>query len=472
MKLYLFKIFLLCVLGNASITSLFSQSTLTLKKGVVIDSLTVPSTGGIYSIYLPTTFDLNKSWPILFGFDSKGNMGSLPRMFKKSAEEEGYIIVVSNYGEKLSANDKSNYIKTFLTHIITLFPIQEQRMYAIGVDEDASLNTSLPLFYNQFNGVAAIGNSYDFYGKIQTKKNFSFIGVIDDRNFRYIDFIDNTKYLDRKGIHTTVYTYEDKIGLPNDIIASILPDFTLDAMRKGSVPRDSIWITKLYEKDRKTAQLLEEQKQYLHTYQALERIENKYRLFFDLEIIKEERKRIRKIDTYRQQKRLESKYSNQENFLKQVFLLSLGEDVDQKQYDNLGWWQYKMIELDNLTKTKEKYASDMVFRIKGYLKNTLIQYKLLISTKGNELDKKIFVNILSTIIDKKDYESYKNIISLSTKDEDVETALFYLEKMLMNGYKNIEGLYAIEGTLPLRISKEYNAIVKKYLGTSKYFTFN
>ncbi|RKM92427.1 hypothetical protein D7036_22825, partial [Aquimarina sp. BL5] len=77
--------------------------------------------------------------------------------------------------------------------------------------------------------------------------------------------------------------------------------------------------------------------------------------------------------------------------------------------------------------------------------------------------------ILSTIVDKNDFESYRKIISLSAIDQDNATALFYLEKMLQNGYKELESLYNIEGTLALRISKEYNNVIKKYLKTSKYF---
>ena len=470
----MFKICLICALFSTSITSLYSQGTLRLKKGVVVDSLTTPSTKGVFSLYLPKAFDLEKAWPILFGFDSKSNMSSLTHLFKQSAEEEGYIVAVSNYGEKLSVKDKSTYIRKFLTHMISLFPIQEKRMYVLGMQEDAPLNTSLPLVFQQLNGVVAIGNSYDFYGKIFKQKNFSFIGIIDDTNFRYADFINTNKYLKQKGISATLYTYEDRSGMvPEDIVSNILPDFTLDAIRRGSIPKDSSWISKRYEKDLRKIQLLEQQEEYLQVYDALERIENRYHLFFDLTTIKEEQKRIRKIKTYKQQKRLQNKYLSQEKYLKQTFLLSLGEDINGKKYDNLGWWQYEMAELDKLTKTKERYAKGMVWRIKGYLKNTLLEYKQLLSDKENELlDKKIFLNIMSTIIDEKDYDSYKNIISLSTQDGDIETALFYLEKMLKNGYKNIERLYDIDGTLFLRISKEYNVIIKKYLGTSKYFSFN
>ena len=43
------------------VTSASSQNTLRLKKGAVTDSLLVPETEGVYSIYVPKSFDLKKS---------------------------------------------------------------------------------------------------------------------------------------------------------------------------------------------------------------------------------------------------------------------------------------------------------------------------------------------------------------------------------------------------------------------------
>ena len=41
--------------------------------------------------------------------------------------------------------------------------------------------------------------------------------------------------------------------------------------------------------------------------------------------------------------------------------------------------------------------------------------------------------------------------------------------MLKNGYKEVDSLYEIEGTLGLKITKDYNWLIKKYLGESRYF---
>ncbi|AXT56192.1 hypothetical protein D1815_10660 [Aquimarina sp. AD1] len=455
-----------------TVTYSYSQNTLRLKKGQVIDSLTVPSSKGVYSIYLPTSLDLNKGWPILFGFDSTGRMNEFTNVFKNSAEEFGYIVVVSNYSEKLSSEEKSNYIALFIKHMVSLFPIQNERMYVFGVGKDAPLNTSLPLLYKHFSGAIAIGDSYNYYQKIGRNKNFSYVGMVGDKNFRTLDFIDIDKYFKRKKISSEVSFFDGKDELPSsEVISKALPYFTLDAMAKGMIPKDSVWIANRYKRDKELVSLLKKEGKYIRAYDELTQIMNRYDSFFNVDSLKEEKKEIKKNNSYKKEKRLITRYQNQEIFLRQSLFFSLEEDIELNQYDNLGWWQYKMGELEKRQKDGDAYATNMVIRLRGFLKNVLSDYKKELVNK-NEEDRKIFLNILSTIVDKDDFESYRNIISLSTIDQDDETALFYLEKMLQQGYKEIESLYNIDGTLALRVSKEYNGIIKQYLGTSKYFNFD
>ncbi|WP_299213739.1 hypothetical protein [uncultured Aquimarina sp.] len=453
---------------------MYGQSALKLKKGKVIDSLSVPSSeGSYYSIYLPKSFDLNKSWPILFGFDSNNNANNITTLFSKAAEELGFVVVVTNFSKKSSINDKSKYVAFFMEHIFSLFPIQKRRVYVLGIGNDGPLNSLLPLVYKEFNGVIAVGNSYYYNESVKVRRDFSYIGMVGNKNFRYQDFFNTKKYLRRKAITSDVYTYQGNEELPSeDLMVKALTSFTLQDMLKGKIQTDSIWVKNIFKKDFDEVALLKTQGKYVEAYDELTRMRSKYRLFFDVDQLKEEQKVIRKVDSYKKEKRLRSKYHTKEKLLRQTFILSLEEDIELNQYDNLGWWQYRMSELDKLTKNKEKYASTMVLRIKDFLKNVLIDYKKDTVKEEKEIDRKIFVNILSTIVDKNDFESYRKIISLSAIDQDNTTALFYLEKMLQNGYKELEPLYNIEGTLALRISKEYNNVIKKYLGTSKYFMFD
>jgi len=115
--------------------------------------------------------------------------------------------------------------------------------------------------------------------------------------------------------------------------------------------------------------------------------------------------------------------------------------------------------------------AEMAYRLEGllqFLAKTTFQE---LSEANAHIDKLIFTAILQTIFDRENPEGYRSIISLSAGDGDYETALLYLEDLLKTGYKEMDLLYNIPGTLDLKLSPEYNALIKKYLGESRYYNF-
>ncbi len=124
--------------------------------------------------------------------------------------------------------------------------------------------------------------------------------------------------------------------------------------------------------------------------------------------------------------------------------------------------------LEKLQNSSEKAKVDMAYRLKGYL-DFLSKRQFDDIMKSNAgIDARIFISVLRTAINKEDPEAYFKIISLASLDGDAETALLYLEDLLKTGYDDYERLYSIDGTLDLKFSEEYNAIIQKYLKKSKY----
>ncbi|MEM9143408.1 MAG: alpha/beta hydrolase, partial [Bacteroidota bacterium] len=93
---------------------------------------------------------------------------------------------------------------------------------------------------------------------------------------------------------------------------------------------------------------------------------------------------------------------------------------------------------------------------------------VVLANEKVDLDALAFLYMLKTITDPKDYAYYKKVISLASKLEDYETALFYLEELLKQGYRNKKELYSLADTALLRISPQFNALLEKYLKQSRY----
>ena len=79
-------LFFLLIVVFSCFTSNAQQ--LTLKKGLVIDSIEVKeSNGESFALYLPKSFDVNKKWPIIFAFNTKGKAKQAIQMFVNAAEK-------------------------------------------------------------------------------------------------------------------------------------------------------------------------------------------------------------------------------------------------------------------------------------------------------------------------------------------------------------------------------------------------
>ncbi len=118
---------------------------------------------------------------------------------------------------------------------------------------------------------------------------------------------------------------------------------------------------------------------------------------------------------------------------------------------------------------KNQAEAEMAFRLEGMLSSLAQNTFKNLSEKNARIDPLIFTAILRTIFEKEDPQAYKDIISLSSQDGDYYTALLYLEDLLKTGYKDMETLYDIPGTLDLKLSPEYNELIRKYLGESKFY---
>lgn len=446
-----------------------AQENVVLKKGAVLDSLAVPGSQLVYSLYLPTFFETHKKIPIILGFDTLGKASAITRLFKNTAEELGYIVVSTDIPKTYSPKQKSEYTLAFMEYIYTLFSPQDDMMYVTGIDQDAIYASKLAVTYsNHISGVIAIGNSTFYNVKTQLKRNTTHIGIVNTYNFRYIDLLDNKKYLLRKAIPADVYVYNTKSEVPSqELLNKTLTNFTLQAMSKGKIPKDTLFIRNQYLKNLKEVETYIHEKDFLTALEETKRIRSVYGVFYNTDTLTVKEKEIKALKEYKKQKRQWSKYTYKERILRETFLQALEEDVEFIEYDNLGWWNYQIAELDTLTKSEQAIPRQMANRLKGYLKYVIDIYTTSMANE-KDIEKKLFVHIISTLVDPRDYQAYLRIIAIAAQDQDKETALFYLEKLLENGYTDFKSLYTVDGTLALKLSKEYNNIIKKYLGKAKY----
>ncbi|MCH4821647.1 hypothetical protein ML462_00540 [Gramella lutea] len=442
-------------------------------KGGVTDSLPIPgSQGDTYCIYVPKDYTPEKNWPLIFVFDPKGRGATTANLFKLAAENQKYMVASSNIKLKEEPLDSIvNTATSMINAVLQAFPVDEKLVYTAGMGEGAQIGSALPLLYKDLAGVLAVGNSFVNPQYLNKNNPYMFIGIAGNKDYMVYEMENYLRFFDDLDFPTDVYYFDGKEDEWPEakVISNAITGFTLQAIKEGNRQKDKQFIKSLFESELEYAETLRRTRNYYEAYEKLDRMEDKYEDFGFEDAIKEKQKEIKKIKGYRSQKSDFNRAISYEKEQQEEYEYLLRSDIMTNNFQNIGWWAYQVDELEKLKEGDNEAKSNMAYRLLGYLDFVTKREYDKIMEANVPIDIKIFISVLRTAINKEDPEAYLNIISLAAADGDQETALLYLEDLLKLGYSDMEALYSIEGALELQFTREYNKIVKEYLGESKFF---
>lgn len=449
----------------------FAQE-ISLKKGMVVDGLQInDSISETFAVYLPTTYSNKKAWPVIFVFDPQGRGKTATQLFRLAGQEQGYIIAASN---NINSEDSLlNNLKVgtrLMARVFDLFSVDGNKIYTAGLAEGAEVASAIPAIYNNIQGVLAVGDIWlnpDFVNK---NNELIFLGLVGVRDFRLYKLEESIKFLNRIGHKASLYKFDAAHEWPNSsVISYALGNFTLQEMAKNLQARDSLLVESLYQFDVELSNGLRRTFQFYKSYEFLDHMEAKYVQFEKRNDLKERKRNLRRDKVFRNQRRDYKRASIKEAELKAQYIYFLNEDMLTANFENVGWWSQQITELKTIQLGENSAEAEMAFRLEGFLKSLARTSFKELSAAGAHIDILIFAAILQTVFDKENPAGYKSIISLSAGDGNYDTAMLYLEDLLKTGYKKMDALYNIPGTMDLKFSPEYNSLIKKYLRESRFY---
>jgi len=452
--------------------SLFAQD-LSLRKGAVVDSLPIgDSIAESFAMYLPRNYSADKDWPIVFIFDDEGRGINVARLFSTAAEDQGYLLVASNNISKKDSLLANLEIGSRLVESVLLnFPIDENRMYTAGLNEGALVASALPVVFPKIKGVLVVEDVWlnkDLL--VDNNKKRSIVGFASHKSDSYNNLNESFNLYKILDYNPLIYNYDDENNWPSvKLISHGLGSFTLKAMLDGSQTKDVELIDRLFASELETAESWRRQLSFYKAFELLELMRDKYKYFDKKSEIRDLQKEIRRESLYKEQRSQYNSAKITEQNLRYQYPILLEDDLYTSNFENIGWWVQQFKEIDSLKKSKIVAELEVGNRLENYLQTyTKKRFEELKATNAG-IDSLILISILRTVFDKENPEGYFSIISLSSQDGDYYTALLYLEDLLKTGYNNLEQLYDIPGTLDLKLSPEFNELIKKYLGESKYY---
>ncbi|MBT8184518.1 MAG: alpha/beta hydrolase [Eudoraea sp.] len=464
-------LFSLLLLGCISSSGLNAQQ-LKLKKGIITDSLRInDSIPESFALYLPTTYENSNKWPVIFVFDLEGRAKQALRLFKATAEKHKYILAApNNLSDSLSLSQNILIGGRIFQTVASLFPLHNDRVYTAGFSTGAKVAALMPTFINQVDGVISLGSAVPNTEILTPKKTFHFIGIVGKEDFNYTEMLAGEKALNKIKFPNNLLVFEGGHEFPDqEYLDKAMEILTLTAMAKGNIEKDDEFIAESLDRYLKNVEELMADQQMLNAYELLVEVISIYRPHIDVDTLVRRRKELKKDKLYKSQRRAENLVLFNESFIKDDYNFNLDEDIATLNYNNLGWWNYQMSVLRDYQSKSKLAEKQMGKRLIGYL-NALVEDNIDIELAEEVINEEavLFLWMLKTITDPRNYPYYLKIISVSAKNEDFGTSLFYLEELLKNGFKDKAALYSLEHTALLRITPEFNKIVDKYLEDARY----
>ncbi len=445
---------------------------LTLKKGTIIDDIQVnDSIQENFALYLPTSFEASKKWPVVFVFDVQGRGKQALSMFREAAEKQGYILAASNnVHDSLPLSKNILITSRMFTSVFSMFPIKKDRTYTAGFSGGARLASLIPTFIKEVQGVISCGSPIANIEVLSSKNRFHFLGIVGNEDYNYTSMLNSQRSLNKLKFPNHVLLFDGGHEWPRSTyIAKAFEIFTLASMAKGKIAKEDAFIDDAYRSNLGRVSTLIAANKPLMANTLLSQMIAVYRPLKNVDSLKESAKTLRRSMSFKKLNRGQKAFLFKEQLIKDDFVYYLEEDILTYNYNNLGWWKYQMEELAKYAKSTNVLEKQMGKRLKSYL-NAVIADNIDFINAQKVIDGEAlnFLWMLRTITDPKDHSSYLKIISYNSNIEDYGTALFYLEELLKNGYTNKTGLYALEHTALLRITPEFNVLVAKYLKDSRY----
>lgn len=451
------------------VIGIVNAQDLRLRKGTITDSIVIPNSNNeMYALYLPKTFSMDRNWPIVFVFDPMAQGKRAINQFYQAAEKYEYVVVASNATRNGPYNDNFIRAKNLINTFISNFPVDKQRMYLAGFSGGARLAMAIASSSDNFKGVIACGAGFPSSTFIPSENTFAYIGIAGDEDFNYKEVKDvvailkirkyDAEFLPFNGQHTWA---------PSIQIEKAIRLLTLKAMNKGYVSNNENLIHEFYLTDYNYNSSLLNQGKYNWAYNDLRNLIKNYRFHVDSDSLNIKLKSLRKTDKYKIQNKnaLEVDVFEKEIWIE--YLSFLNSDIEAADMQQIGMWANEMNSLERYAKKMNGEGEKMYKRLKNslfvYVKGAVENYN-----EKENLDNLLYINALITILEPNYFDPYLKTIQYAVKKSEYGMALFYLEELLKNGFKDSQKLIDLDGISLLRISPEYNELLEKYGLKSMY----
>ena len=445
--------------------SSFAVAQSNLVKGVVIPEVILEGSPGSFSLFLPASYTETGTHPLVVIYDELGRGASAVQQFSIGAALTESIVVSPNYALSDTLSTAINQSSNFIRKISQSYGVNSELVILSGYGKGGLIITSQAQKEVSVYGAIAIGDAFIEKKSLRNNKDLKIALLSPDEGSQYFKL---RSYSRNYGLRKNLVSYHTYDGedwpsagyVAEALTAILINDTTSEEKLISYYNSDIAFGTSMYRKQ-----------DGLRAYDFVASLKDKYKKRLDIDEQKKLLVAIKRLKNYRSERDIYAMFSYAEDLLAEDFQYNIREDMNNSYFDNLGWWSYQMddldIQIDSAASSIIKRKSAL--RLKRFVQSEVeAQYKILLR-KETKVSQLLFANVLRSLVNPDNQDAFIQTIILSAREGDVNAALFYLEELLKTGYTDYDALYEIPYTTAVRISEDWNEIIKAYLGKSKYY---
>jgi hypothetical protein len=170
---------------------------------------------------------------------------------------------------------------------------------------------------------------------------------------------ETASYLRKQGFQARTYNYNGDQEWPEfEMISNALGTFTLQAMDKGFRAKDPAMVERLYAAELETAERLRRTRQDYKAHELLSKMVDKYSRYGKKQELEQRVKDISRSKIFRDQRRQYNRAAGKENEYQEQYLYFFNEDVFRANFENLGWWNQQITELEALQQGQNRAEAE------------------------------------------------------------------------------------------------------------------
>jgi dienelactone hydrolase len=442
---------------NAKDTTATAIGAESFEKGVVIEKVVnLTDASQSYALYLPTSYSVEKTYPVIYAFDAHGS-GKLPvSMYKSLADKYGYILIGSNNSKNgISWNESQIIANTLFSDSQQRLSINTNRIYVIGFSGGARVANALCITNGSIAGVICCGAASPAANNKDPRSNYTFLGICGNQDFNYIEMrkYDMIELAGRPVKHAFI-EFDGKHEWPGEyVMKDAFLWCELGAIRKDPSLKNEAFINenilvysnkiKEAQKNNKTFEVYNLTRRTINFFDGLADLKEYYEIYNPLKSNQEVDKQLKKEgQIWKQEEELKGFYSN-------AF-----------QTKNIDWWKQEIASMNKKIKTGSNDEVLMYKRSIDYLSLVASMQTTGAMQQKNIPAVKLFSEIY-LIVDPTNSEAhYLNAITLAIEGKDKE-ALQALEASFKNGFKDLVRLENETAFTKFKSTNEFKAILKK-----------